>query len=178
MSSSSAASLNLTETTFSKTATGLQEIQTRAMGLPALIRRVLVLVDGKRSVKELAAFVGDNDITEVLDQLVAKGCIDAQVKAVVNSAPEQLTAASLLTRLPDAATRSPKEIEMARNFMSNTTNNIFGQNMRLSLIKTIDSCESAEELRQVYPAWADNMASISAGAKRMKELNDKLFVVL
>ena len=178
MSSLCAVSLSLTEATFFMTATGQQEIKTRAMDLPALIRRVLVLVDGKRSVRELAAFVGDNDIAEVLRQLVAKGCIDAQVNVAVNPAPEQPATVTLLTRLPDTATRSPKDIEMARNFMVNTTNSLFGQNMRLSLIKSIDGCESAEELRQVYPAWADNMASISEGVKRMSELNDKLFVVL
>ena len=178
MSSLSAASLGLTDVTFFKTPTGLQEIKTRAIGLPALIRRVLVLVDGKRSVKELAAFVGDNDITEVLDQLVTKGCIDTQISVALNSVREQSAHEKLLTRLPDAATRSDKDLEMARNFMINSTNSIFGQNIRLSLIKSIDGCENAEALRLVYAAWADNMASISAGANRMDELNEKLFVVL
>ena len=37
---------------------------------------------------------------------------------------------------------------MARHFMINTTNAMFGQNMRLTLIKAVSSCLSADELRQ------------------------------
>ena len=184
MTTFSAASLDLTGATFFKTAAGLQEIQNRALGLPALIRRILVLVDGKRSSKELAAFAGgEANIAEVLGQLVAHGCIDVQgvakpkpeSESVVSAAPDE---AGELVSLPHAALRSPKDIEMARNFMVNTINSIFGQNMRLSLIKLISNCQSAGELRQVYPEWASMMASVPAGAKRLPELREKLFVVL
>lgn len=184
MTTHSAASLDLTGVTFFKTSTGLEEIQNRTLGLPALIRRVLVLVDGKRSGKELAAFVGnDANIVDVLGQLIASGCI--YVQGSVKSAPASATAPAgldedklLLARLPHVALRSPKEVEMARNFMVNTTNNEFGQNMRLSLVKSILACQGAEELRQVYPAWASNMASTKSGAKSLPELREKLFRVL
>lgn len=182
MTSLSAASFDLTATTFFKTSVGQQEIQTRALGLPSLIRRVLVLVDGKRSGKELAAFVGgEENIAEVLGQLMAHGCIDAQEAAKPMHAagacgePDDVAA---LASLPHAALRSPKEVEMARNFMINTTNNVFGQNMRLSLIKSIMNCQGAEELRHVFPVWASNMASSSAGAKDLPELRERLLRVL
>lgn len=186
MNTLSAFSLDLTGTTFFKTPAGLQEIQNRALGLPALIRRVLVLVDGKRNAKELAAFVGSEDnIKEVLGQLMAHGCIDAQgrekpappAKAAA-AAPGQVDYAADLAGLCHAALRSPKEVEMARNFMVNTTNTIFGQNMRLSLIKSIVACQGAEELRQVYPAWVSNMASSGASAKHLPELCQRLFHIL
>lgn len=185
MTTFSAASLDLTGVTFFKTPAGLQEIQDRSLGLPALIRRVLVLVDGKRSGKELAAFVGGEEkIEEVLSQLMEYGCIDAQAGAKLAPAkgtavePGPLAYAAELAGLPHAALRTAKDIDMARNFMVNTTNSIFGQNMRLSLIKSILACQSAEQLRQVYPAWAENMASNSASAKRLPELRARLFVVL
>lgn len=179
-----AGSLDLTETIFSKTSAGWQEIQNRTMGLPALIRRVLVMVDGKRSGKELAAFVGGQEnISEVLGQLVAHGCIDAQegakpAAATPAAAPVQPDDALHMACLPHAALRTPKEVDMARNFMVNTTNSIFGQNMRLSLIKSILKCQGAEELRQVYPAWESNMASSGAGTKALPELREKLLRVL
>jgi hypothetical protein len=183
MTTLSAVSFDLTGTTFFKTPAGLQEIQNRALGLPALIRRVLVLVDGKRNAKELAAFVGGEDaVKEVLGQLMAHGCIDAQATAKLApakaAAPVQPDEAAQLAGLCHAALRSPKEVEMARNFMVNTTNTIFGQNMRLSLVKSILACQGAEELRQVYPAWASTMASSGASAKRLPELCERLFVVL
>lgn len=185
MTSLSAVSLDLTGATFFKTPAGLQEIQSRALGLPALIRRVLVLVDGKRSGKELAAFVGGEEkIEEVLSQLMEYGCIDAQesakpapVKAAA-AAPAQPEGLPELASLPHAALRTPKEVDMARNFMLNTTNAIFGQNMRLSLIKSISSCHSSEQLRQVYPAWVTNMASTPESLKALPELRTKLLRVL
>lgn len=183
-------SLDLTTANFSKTAAGLHEIQTRALGLPPMARRLLVLVDGKRSGKELGAFVAGHDVAELLDQLLAQGCIDARASepspTSATSAPAKPAAptptppddAEQLAGLPLAATRSAKDVEMARNFMTNTINTMFGQNMRLTLIESIFKCRSAEELRQVYPLWVSTMNSIGIGAKRLPELRQKLFQVL
>jgi hypothetical protein len=67
---------------------------------------------------------------------------------------------------------------MARNFMTNTINTMFGQNMRLTLIEAIFTARTADDLRRVYPVWAETMASIGVGAKRQPELRLKLFQVL
>lgn len=188
MSATLDVSLDLMTATFSKTAAGLHEIQTRALGLPPMARRLLVLVDGRRSGKELGVFVAGHDAAELLDQLLAQGCIDARASepspTSVTSAPAKPATptppddAAQLAGLPPASTRSAKEIEMARNFMTNTINTMFGQNMRLTLIESIFKCRSAEELRQVYPVWASSMGSIGIGAKRLPELRQKLFQVL
>jgi hypothetical protein len=152
-----------------------------------LPRRLLILVDGKRSGQELAVFVEGHNPGELLRQLLDKGCIEAiTVKAVpAVSAPAvqvQTTAARAdgvaLAKLPEASTRSAKEVEMARNVMMNTLNAVFQQNTRLTLMKTISACRSAEEVRSVYPKWADNMRASPEGAKRLPEFNVKLFAVL
>ncbi len=83
-----------------------------------------------------------------------------------------------LSGLPQAEMRSPKEIEMARNFMTNTVNTMFLQNMRLTLIESIFAARTAEDLRRVYPVWAETMASIDIGAKRLPDLRQKLLQVL
>ncbi len=188
MTATSDVSLDLTTATFSKTAAGLHEIQTRALGLPLMVRRLLVLVDGKRSGNELAAFAAGCDVADLLDQLLEHGCIEARAgepsapsapaKPATPSAFSAPSNAAQLAGLPAAASRSSKDIEMARNFMTNTINTMFGQNMRLTLIESIFKCRSAEELRQVYPAWDSAMASIGIGAKRLPELRQKLFQVL
>lgn len=67
---------------------------------------------------------------------------------------------------------------MARNFMTNTINTMFGQNMRLTLIESIFAARTAEDLRRVYPVWAETTASIGIGAKRLPELRQKLLQVL
>jgi hypothetical protein len=128
-------------------------VQSRSQGLTPLPRRLLILVDGKRSGKDLAVFVEGH------------------------AAGASATKAAL-AKLPDASTRSVKDLEKARNFMMNTINAVFQQNTRLTLMKTISECRSTEEIRRAYPKWVDNMRSSVEGAKRLPEFHDKLFAVL
>ena len=59
--------IDLNQAVFGKTALGQQEIQSRSLNLSPLVRRVLVLVDGKRSGAELSVFlVGKGEIDVVL----------------------------------------------------------------------------------------------------------------
>ncbi|MFW5332982.1 hypothetical protein [Hydrogenophaga sp. ZJX-1] len=190
---------DLTTAVYAKTAVGQQEIQTRSLGLSPLVRRILVLVDGKRSGSELAPFLsGNGDIEEILGQLLTLDCVEAQARtkpmasqAAAAPAPAPAaTATSTATNegvesssseipgLPSAGSRSAKDNEMARNFMINSVNSIIGQNMRVSLVHDIFHAETTEQLRVVYHAWASSMSNHGMGAKRLPELREKLFKVL
>ncbi len=176
---------DLSTAVFSKTVVGQQEIQTRSLNLAPMVRRLLVLVDGRRNAKDLATFVTGNDIKALLSQLLEQGCIEAQAqvepvpatnsKAAPDVAPD---GKSTLSGLPAAETRSTKDTEMARNFMTNTVNTVFGQNTRLSLLEALLACKTTEDLRRVYPSWVDTLSASRIGVKRLPELRDKLFVVL
>jgi len=179
--------LDLTAAVFAKTPVGQQEIQSRSLGLSPLVRRILVLIDGKRRGRELAAFVsGNDDIEQILEVLLAQGCVQTQASAratAASAAPAPAAAvaapdAGALAGLPDASLRTAKENEMARNFMINSINSVIGQQMRISLIHDIFHAESTEALRTVYHAWAASMADHGMGAKRLPELREKLFKVL
>ena len=61
--------------TFSKTARGAEEIGSRAAGLSLHTRRVLIMVDGKRSVSELTHYARAGEILDVLSQLETAGMI-------------------------------------------------------------------------------------------------------
>lgn len=172
--------LDLTTLVFAKTEIGQQEIQSRALGLPPKVRSALILVDGRRTGRDLQALVGEEAVP-ALEQLMAQGCIrstgtaePAQAAAV----PGQSEADAGFSVLPPPESRDAKAFEMARNFMMNTVNTIFGQNMRLTLIETIHACKTVQELRQAYPLWAEAMESNRAGAKRLPEMREKLFAVL
>lgn len=179
-----AAALDLIRAVFAKTALGQQEIQSRALGLGPLPRRLLVLVDGKRSGQELAVFAAGQDIEALLTQLMENGCIEAQAPIEAMAAPEAAAAATLpapgagVAKLPPAESRSPKDIEMARNFMTNTTNTVFAQNTRLTLLEALLACKTSQDLRRVYPSWAETMSSSLIGSKRLPEFREKLFKVL
>lgn len=186
--------LDLTKTIFTKTTLGQQEIQTRSLGLSPLVRRTLVLVDGKRTGTELGVFLsGSADIADVLDQLLALGCVEAREAPQRSAARVQATepqpgpegqpateasVADALAALPPADARDVKDNEMARNFMVNSVNSIIGQNMRISLISDISRAQTTEQLREVYLAWESSMSNHGMGARRLPELREKLFKVL
>ncbi len=174
-------------TVFSKTSAGQQEIQSRSLGLAPLARRLLVLIDGKRTGAELEPFVAGQDLAPLLSELLDHGLVSIPVApAVTSTAPSApiaptstgKTGTDWLAALPPAETRSAKELEMARNFMTNTVNNIFGHHNRISLIEAIHNCESSSDLRDVYDMWATALESSAAGHKRLPEFREKLFAVL
>jgi hypothetical protein len=168
---------DLNTAVFAKTAIGQQEIQSRTLGLPPKVRSVLILVDGRRSGKELTAQTGA-DSSPALDVLIAYGCIERLAVMQPEPAPALSAADAELSWLPPAETRSPKDLDMARNFMINTINTMFGQNMRLTLVEAIHASRTAEDLRLIYPAWVEVMTGSRAGAKRLSELREKLLAVL
>ncbi|MBU0749689.1 MAG: hypothetical protein KKH21_01615 [Gammaproteobacteria bacterium] len=179
------ASIDHRHTIYAKTAAGQHEIQSRALGLSPLVRRLLLLVDGQRSGKDLEVFVAGHDVVAMFDELLAQGCIEAKATARPAAAPAAAaakpaapSASDDLGALPPADSRTAKELEMARNFMTNTVNNTFGHHNRISLIESIHACSTSEQLRGVYPHWVETMSSSAIGLKRLPELREKLFAVL
>ncbi|MEZ5706915.1 MAG: hypothetical protein R3E56_17655 [Burkholderiaceae bacterium] len=184
---------DLMQAVFAKTPLGQQEIQSRSMGLAPLVRRILVLVDGKRGGADLAALLpSGSDVGQILQELLGHGCVEAvsggrpsatgasaSPKSEGADAPaEAAEGQASIEGLPPASSRSLKDNDMARNFMINSINAIIGQNMRISLVHDIFHADSTEKLREVYHAWESSMAGTVMGAKRLPELRVKLFKVL
>jgi hypothetical protein len=180
--------MDLDHAIFAKTETGQREIKTRELGLPPLVRRLLILIDGKRTGRELAPMLMGQSLDQLLAELIDKECVSLAEVVVPPSAtvarpnalvsPQDAGANAALAALPPADSRSDKNLEMARNFMTNTVNMEFGANMRLSLIEAIANCSTPTELRQVYPTWYNTMNSSKSGAKELPKLVEKLFRVL
>lgn len=153
-----------------------------------MVRRLLILVDGKRSYQELSTFVAGHDLTALLEELQTKGCVEATALSPVAAIPKAPaanpanpvapTTTHELAKLPAASTRTAKDVDMARHFMMNTVNTVFQQNTRLTLMEAIFSCKTVEDVRHVYPKWAETMRSSVIGARRLPEFHEKLFQVL
>ncbi|HEY0502124.1 MAG TPA: hypothetical protein VGD42_01405 [Lysobacter sp.] len=81
-----------------KTDAGRDEIQSRALKLPNVLRSILLMVDGQRNVGQLRGVIaGLKGPDDALDQLEALGLI---------AAPKSLAAAAAAT-IPDARTATP-----------------------------------------------------------------------
>lgn len=190
-----------TTAVFAKTTLGLEEIQQRTLRLPLLTRRVLLLVDGRRSVAELATLAGNADVASLLADLQERGCIERVAAAPAPSpraapsraaapspapspapAPERPSAGAAadpaLAGLPPPSSRSAEQIDMARHFMINTINRMLEQNSRLTLVEKIFSAPDAAALREQFPHWEEAISSSWMGKRRLPDLRKKLFEVL
>lgn len=183
--------MDLDNAVFAKTEIGQREIKTRELRLPPLVRRLLILIDGQRCGKELAPMLMGQSLDQLMAELIDKECVSLVARTDVISvsrteiasdnapvAPEAAAALASLAALPPPDSRSEKNLDMARNFMTNTLNAEFGLNMRLSLIEAIANCTTSADLRKIYPTWHSTMNSSKGGAKELPALVEKLFRVL
>ena len=170
--------MDLDNAVFAKTEIGQREIKTRELRLPPLVRRLLILIDGQRCGKELAPMLMGQSLDQLMAELIDKECVSLVAPDNAPVAPEAAAALASLAALPPPDSRSEKNLDMARNFMTNTLNAEFGLNMRLSLIEAIANCTTSADLRKIYPTWHSTMNSSKGGAKELPKLVEKLFHVL
>ena len=85
----------MSKTIYRKTAKGSEAIANRQSGLGPRHRSLLIMMDGRRSVAELAP-VGSalGDVTELMQVLVAEGLIEPLQQPAPASAPAPLAAAA------------------------------------------------------------------------------------
>jgi hypothetical protein len=147
-----------------KTPKGIEEINCRSHGLQQRARRLLIMVDGKRSLEGIAALFPTEDVRPILDQMLADGF----VVPLEVSAPQTKVAPPI---------DDTKRFDMARNFMVNTVNAFVGI-AGSSLIGHLENCISLEELRPHYEAWREAILLSSDGRKQIGDLESRLAALL
>lgn len=165
---------------FAKTRKGQEEIETRAGGLTPRIRRVLIFVDGKRTVDDLRAMVQSDDLQHTLGMLEEEGYIE--VSAVTTAAGTALPPADPLPpvtafrKLP--AENDPIALQKARNFMVNTLNAFVGSLGASSLLNRVDQCQDHAGLRALFNEWYHAMVMSREGKREAEALRSKLLEVI
>lgn len=134
--------------TYIKTDKGRAEIAGRSRALNALQRRVLIVVDGKKTVNDLGALVRVGELAAVLAYLQQEGLIESTDYVVPLQAPAApgFSAASV-SEAPRPAT-SPEEFMKVRQQASDFVSE------RLAaagepICDAIDRCDSPAELRKL-----------------------------
>lgn len=133
---------------FNKTDAGRAEIAARSRKLSAVQRRVLILVDGKRTGNALQAFVRVGELDAVLDHLLHEALIESTLGSDSLRAPTAPGfAAAELHEAPRPAT-SEQEFKMARQKASDFVQQRLGAAGE-PICQAIDRCESPAELRKM-----------------------------
>ncbi len=165
---------------FNKTPRGYEEIANKAGGLTPRQRRVLIMVDGKRTVDDLRSMLQADDLQHTLGLLEEDGYI--QIMALINGVTKALgthTALPSITAfeaLP--AGDDPLRLQQARNFMMNTLNVFVGALGASSLLERIENADGHERLRELYDEWYHAIVMSREGKREAEALRTKLLKVI
>ena len=166
---------------FAKTPKGLREIEQRGGELTPRVRRVLIFIDGKRTVDDLRAMVAADDLTHTLGVLEEEGYIEVlatrnqtgQITATPTGPP--LPSITAFRQLEDTDQMS---LAKARNFMNNTINVFAGSVGTSTLIDHIHQAQSHEDLRALFDDWYYTIVSSRDGKREAEGLRTKLLEVI
>ncbi|ANQ87125.1 hypothetical protein [Azoarcus olearius] len=165
---------------FAKTARGQEEIARRAAGLTPRQRRVLICIDGRRSVDELRELSPADDLQHTLGLLEEAGLIEAALLAEAEGATTAITAPlpSITAFAPLPAEADPVRVQQARNFMTNTINAFVGALGASSLLQRIEGAADQPALRALFDEWYHALVSSREGRREAEALRTKLLQVI
>jgi hypothetical protein len=175
---------------FIKTPKGREEIESKTGGLSLLTRRVLIFLDGKRTLREVQALPKINDVEHIIQNLEQAGYIQlistepalkndqASIQVNTNGVPAFIPPARNGNFRPLPERYDAAQLKMAKNFMANTLNAFVGTFGASALINRIERCETHEALREVYDDWLKAIMGTKQGKKDAENLKAKLLEVL
>lgn len=168
---------------FSKTRKGQDEVETRGGGLTPRVRRVLIMVDGKRTVEDLRGVLAADDLTHTLGMLEEEGYIEmaalkdersGQTRPPAQQAMPAITAFRPLV----IQEGDPTKLAKARNFMANTVNVFIGTLGATSLLNRIETADGHEDLRAAFDEWYQAIVTSRDGRREAESLRGKLLEVI
>ena len=133
---------------FQKTEAGAKEIASPAHGLSPKLRRALIMVDGAKSVAELAPMFRPGEADAIFLELQAKGLL-ALAGGALAKAPDEQAAAAPVTAA---------QFEEVRRRAMNEISHRLGPNGDTLALK-IERCRTPEELRVALREAEKIMAS-------------------
>ncbi len=135
-------------TVYFKTEKGRAEIAERSAGLTSIQRRLLIVIDGKKTVSELAALARIDEVPGAIEQLIRLRLIGANAATVELIEPVATGFShSRSGEEPRAATSVPL-FEEVRSGASGFVRERLGKSGE-PICAAIDRCQNPEELRKM-----------------------------
>ncbi len=184
------------EVVFVKTAKGREEVDTKAGGLAPAMRRVLIYINGSRTINELRQLPRIENIESVLQALQQQGYIEPEsqaahdtVKAAQAAALPVVSSAAQLSRQvtnshygvafrPLPWRRDPTQLQMTRNFMINTLNVFVGSFAVTALTKRLQDANEHNDLRNLFDEWYEAINTTREGRREADKLRSKLLEII
>ena len=131
-----------------KTDKGRAEFVTRTQLLSPVQRRVLIMIDGKKALNDLSAFVRVGELDDAINSLLKEGMIElTSLEAILQAPVAPGFSATTASETPRPAT-SESEFKAVRNDASRFVSERLGS-AGDPICSSIDRCESPEDLRKL-----------------------------
>ena len=164
---------------FTKTPKGQEEIARRSGGLTPRQRRVLIFIDGKRTVAELREMVQSDDLQHTLGMLEEEAYIEvASVLDELGQATAPDGPLPSITAFRPMDEVGPRELEMAKNFMMNSLKAFVGPYSHLSIIEAVFAAPDHEQLREQFGPWFAAITQTIQGKRRAEDLRSQLLKII
>jgi len=125
---------------FAKTAKGSAEVTSRSGGLSLGARRVLIMIDGKRTVADLAPLARSGEIGTIIEQLEAQGYVRALETSGTAAAPAPAP-------MPDPSEELPvASFETVKRRAVRELSDRLGPDAEVMAVR-IEHCRTSEDLR-------------------------------
>lgn len=171
----------LSQTIYSKTQKGLDEMTQRRFGLGMKQRRILIMMDGTKSLATIQEMVGDEGLGTIISFLLDQGFIAPAAKSAIKPAEPviaiarpasekpvvppvlpatspQVPVAPAPKRTPDTGAAAPQLIQDAvkirevKDFMTTTATTYLGL-LSAKIIHHIEKADDASQLMMVLGPW-------------------------
>ncbi len=168
---------------FTKTVKGHQEMECRTGQLGPKVRRVLIMVDGRKTVEQLRAVLASDDLSHTLGMLEEDGFIEVLGTREEHSATIQPFQGQTLPPITAfrplvSVSADSNNFSKARNFMLNTLNFFVGSLGSSSLQSRIEDSKNHLELRDLFHEWYHAIVSSREGRREAESLRSKLLEIL
>jgi len=166
---------------YAKADKGFAEIESHSFGLSPKLRRVLILIDGRRTFETLRSMLSFDGLEKMLDELISQGFI--RKVEVTGAPPVELTPVATARESDDPFVDLPEErdaadLEKAKNFIINTLVHFHGQYTKMDLMRAVKACTTHSEVRELYADWLRCMHESRQAEKRIGELTKQLLDVI
>ena len=166
---------------FAKTPKGQDEIGTRSGNLTPRQRRVLIMIDAKRTVDELREMLQSDDLQHTLGLLEEEGFIEVTGIKDASGAPLPVPSEPLPSITAFRPAPNPPDIQemlQARNFIENTLRTFCGPYAHLNIRGAAHAAKYHGELRQPCDPWGHASVQTREGRRRAEELRGMLLRVI
>ena len=149
----------MSATLFRKTPLGHSEIAQRSQGLPALARRLLILVDGAKTLAQLSALSGAGAQTDsLLQALHADGFIEVTQPGGAANATAQPSPVTATIHTPVAQAQvqpaiSNAQLQLVKRLMLDSSRDYLGL-MGVEIQARIEQAQDALALRNCLARWS------------------------